>query len=61
MLQRDEKGLARERAKLQLLEMFVAAARQIFQEVIDNTMFNPKKMVDDLNNLMKFVHEIIQA
>jgi ribosomal protein L37AE/L43A len=57
MLQRDEKGLARERAKLQLLEMFVAAARQIFQEVIDNTMFNPKKMVDDLNNLMKFVNE----
>jgi hypothetical protein len=57
LLQRDEKGLARERAKLQLLEMFIAAARQIFEEVINNPSFDPIKMIEDLNNLMKFVNE----
>lgn len=56
-LQRDEKGAAREKAKLQLLEMFIGAARQIYDEVHTNSVFNPVKIVEDLNNLMKFVNE----
>ena len=56
-LQRDEKGAAREKAKLQLIEMFIGAAQQIFNEVLTNSSFDPVKMIDELNNLMKFVNE----
>lgn len=67
-LQKDEKGIAREQAKLHLLEMFVAAGRLIFQKVIDPSKqlqypfmdqpkIDPVALIEELNNLIKFVNE----